>query len=68
VRKDSTLTIIGQAVSNLGDYGMPNSIVPVLGSAAGVSQDGVPEGCERQKFTTDMGSSGKGFLRISVTK
>jgi len=68
VRKDSTLTIIGQAVSNLGDYGVPNSIVPVLGSAAGVSQDGVPEGCERQKFTTDMGSSGKGFLRIIVTK
>jgi hypothetical protein len=68
VRKDATLTIIGQAVSNLGDYGIPNSIVPVLGSAAGVSQDGVPEGCERQKFTMDMGSSGKGFLRISVTK
>jgi hypothetical protein len=68
VRKDATLTIIGQAVSDLGNYGTPNLIVPVAGSASGVSQSGVPAGCERQKFTMDMGSSGKGFLRISVTK
>jgi hypothetical protein len=68
VRKDATLTIIGQAVSNLGDYGTPNSIVPVVGSAFEVSQDGVPAGCERQKFTMDAGSAGKGFIRISVTK
>jgi hypothetical protein len=68
VRKDATLTIIGQAVTNLGDYGTPNSIVPVVGSAVGVSQDGVPAGCERQKFTMDAGSAGKGFIRFSVTK
>jgi hypothetical protein len=68
VRKDSTLTIIGQAVSDLGNYGTTNLIVPVVGSAVDVGQDGVPAGCERQKFTKDMGSSGKGFLRISVTK
>jgi hypothetical protein len=68
VRKDSTLTIIGQAVSDLGNYGTPNLIVPVAGSAVDVSQKDVPPGCERQKFTMDMGSSGKGFLRISVTK
>jgi len=68
VRKDSTLTIIGQAVSDLGNYGTPNLIVPVDGSAVDVSQRDVPPGCERQKFTMDMGSSGKGFLRISVKK
>ena len=68
VRKDATLTIIGQAVSNLGDYGTPNSIVPVVGSAVGVSQDGVPAGCERQKFTMDAGSARQAFLRMSVTK
>jgi hypothetical protein len=68
VRKDATLTIIGQAVTNLGDYGTPNSIVPVVGSAVGVSQDGVPAGCERQKFTMDAGSARQAFLRMSVTK
>jgi hypothetical protein len=68
VRKDATLTIIGQAVTNLGDYGTPNSIVPVVGSAIGVSQDGVPAGCERQKFTMDAGSARQAFLRMSVTK
>ena len=68
VRKDDTLTIIVQAVSNLGDYGTPNSIVPVVGSAVGVSQDGVPAGCERQKFTMDAGSARQAFLRMSVTK
>jgi hypothetical protein len=62
------LTIIGQAVSDLGNYGTPSLIVPVAGSAVDVSQKDVPLGCERQKFTMDMGSSGKGFLRISVKK
>jgi len=55
-------------VTNLGDYGTPNSIVPVVGSAVGVSQDGVPAGCERQKFTMDAGSARQAFLRMSVTK
>ena len=68
VRKDSTLTIIGQAVTNLGDYGNSSSITPVSGSAVGVSQDGVPAGCERQKFTMDAGSARQAFLRISATK
>ena len=68
VRKDDTLTIIGQAVTNLGDYGMPSSIVSVVGSAVGVSQDGVPAGCERQKFTMNAGSARQAFLRMSVTK
>jgi hypothetical protein len=68
IRKDATLTIIGQAVTDLGNYGNSGSITLVSGSAVGVSQDGVPAGCERQKFTMDAGSAGKGFIRISVTK
>jgi hypothetical protein len=68
VRKDDTLTIIGQAVTDLGNYGNSSSITQVSGSAVGVSQDGVPAGCERQKFTMDAGSALKAFLRISVTK
>ena len=68
VRKDDTLAIIGQAVSNLGDYGNSTSITQVSGSAVGVSQEGVQAGCERQKFAMDAGSALKAFLRISVTK
>ena len=68
VRKDATLTIIGQAVTDLGNYGNSGSITQVRGSAVGISQDGVPAGCERQKFAIDMGSTGKGFIRFSVTK
>jgi len=68
VRKDDTLTIIGQAVTNLGNYGNSSLITQVSGSAVGVSQDGVPAGCERQKFTMDAGSARQAFLRISVTK
>jgi Zn-dependent metalloprotease len=68
VRKDATLTIIGQAVTNLGDYGNSSSITLVSGSAAGVSQEGVPAGCERQKFAMDAGSARKAFIRFSVTK
>jgi Subtilase family/Bacterial Ig domain/Putative Ig domain len=68
VRKDDTLTIIGQAVTDLGNYGNSSSITQVSGSAVGVSQDGVPAGCERQKFTMDAGSARQAFLRMSVTK
>ena len=55
-------------VTDLGNYRNSSSIAQVSGSAIGVSHDGVPAGCERQKFTMDTGSSRKGFLRISVMK
>ena len=55
-------------VPDLGNYRNSSSIVQVSGSALGVSQEGVPAGCEKQKFTMDTGSAGKGFIGISVTK
>ena len=67
VRKDSTLTIVGQGVANLVDYGTPASITSLTGTSEGVSQIGVPPDCERRIFkSTLMGS--KSFLRISVQK
>ncbi len=67
VRKDSTLTIVGQGVANLVDYGTPASITSLTGTSEGVSQIGVPPDCERRIFkATLMGS--KSFLRISVQK
>jgi hypothetical protein len=68
VRKDSTLTIVGQGVANLVDYGTPASVISLTGTSEGVSQIGVPIDCERQKFTMDAGSARQAFLRISVTK
>lgn len=67
LRKDSTLTIVGQGVANLVDYGTPASITSLTGTSEGVSQIGVPPDCERRIFkSTLMGS--KSFLRISVQK
>jgi len=67
VRKDSTLTIVGQAVANLEDYGTPASVTSLTGTSEGVSQDGVPTDCERRIFRSTLTGS-KSFLRLSVQK
>jgi hypothetical protein len=69
VRKDSALTIVGQAVVKLSDYGTTGSITEVKGTADGVSQDGVDTSvCERQKFVMEGANTGMRFLRIYVKK
>jgi hypothetical protein len=67
VRKDSTLTIVGQAVTNLEDYGTPASVNSLTGTSEGVSQIGVPTDCERRIFRSTLTGS-KSFLRLSVQK
>jgi hypothetical protein len=67
VRKDSTLTIVGQAVANLEDYGTPASVTSLRGTSEGVSQDGVPTDCERKIFKSNLQGT-KSFLRLSVQK
>jgi hypothetical protein len=67
VRKDSTLTIVGQGVANLVDYGTPASITSLTGTSEGVSQIGVPPDCERRIFKSTLTGS-KSFLRLSVQK
>jgi hypothetical protein len=67
VRKDSTLTIVGQAVANLEDYGTPASVASLTGTSEGVSQIGVPTDCERKIFKSTLTGS-KSFLRLSVQK
>jgi hypothetical protein len=66
VRKDSSLTIEGQAVTNLEAYGT-QSWTPITGTSVGVSQDGVPTDCERKIFKSTLTGS-KSFLRLSVQK
>lgn len=67
VRKDSTLTIVGQAVANLEDYGTPASVTSLTGTSEGVSQIGVPTDCEKRIFKSTLTGS-RSFLRISVQK
>jgi hypothetical protein len=67
VRKDSTLTIVGQGVANLVDYGTPASITSLTGTSEGVSQIGVPPDCERRIFKSTLAGN-RSFLRISVQK
>ncbi|MCX6934674.1 MAG: Ig domain-containing protein, partial [Verrucomicrobia bacterium] len=48
---DAKLTVVGQAVTSLGDYATPASVVEVAGDATGIDQTGVPTGCAKQKFS-----------------
>jgi hypothetical protein len=66
VRKDSSLTVEGQAVTNLEAYGT-QSWTPITGTSVGVSQDGVPTDCERKIFRSTLTGS-KSFLRLSLQK
>jgi len=59
------MAVIGEAVSNLADYGTPGSITPVDGERAAV-QGTVPEGCERQEFKVNQ-DGGRKFLRLKAT-
>ncbi|NDE17751.1 hypothetical protein EBZ80_22765 [bacterium] len=59
------LSVVGEAVSSLADYGTPVSITPVNGERAAV-QGTVPEGCERQEFKVDQDGVRK-FLRLKAT-
>ena len=67
VRKDSTLTIVGQAAANLEDYGTPASVTSLTGVSEGVSQIGVPIDCERRIFKSTLAGN-RSFLRICVQK
>ena len=61
---NSKLTVVGEAVAELtGTW----STSGVTSTAVGVSQTGVPEGCERQKFSVEIGAGSKKFLRLRST-
>ena len=60
---NSSLTVVGEAVAELTGTWSESG---VTGTAAGVSQSGVPEGCERQKFSVALDGTKK-FLRLRST-
>jgi hypothetical protein len=59
------LTVVGEAVSSLADYGTQASIATVTGQRASV-QGTVPDGCERQEFKVNQ-DGGRMFLRLKAT-
>ena len=68
VRVDNPkLSVVGEAVTDLGNYASGTAVTPVNGSSAGVDQTGVPAGCERQAFTVAQGGDLKKFLRLKIT-
>ena len=68
VRTDNPkLTVVGEAVTNLGNYASGTSVVEVQGVDA-ADQDGVPEGCKRRTFSVAIeGSVTKMFLRLKAS-
>jgi hypothetical protein len=63
---DAKLAVVGEVVTDLGNYSSGAAITTVNGSSAGVDQTGVPTGCQRQTFTVAQGGDLKKFLRLKV--
>ncbi len=68
VRTDNPkLTVVGEAVTNLGNYASGTSVVEVLGVDA-ADQGGVPAGSKRRTFSVALeGSVAKKFLRLKAS-
>ncbi|NCA17326.1 MAG: hypothetical protein EBS90_09835 [Betaproteobacteria bacterium] len=60
------LSVMGEAVNSLADYGTAGSITSVPGQRSS-DQSNVPEGCERQEFKVDQGTDGRKFIRLKAT-
>jgi glycosidase len=63
---DPKLTVVGEVVTNIADYGTAGSITTVQGVDT-PDQTGVPAGCKRQSFTVQKGTDSKKFLRLKST-
>ena len=63
---DSNLTVIGESVTNLGNYASGTSVVEVQGVDA-PDQGGVPVGSKRRTFSVEKGSDTKKFLRLKAS-
>ena len=63
---DPNLTVVGEAVTNLGNYASGTSVVEVQGVDA-ADQGGVPVGCKLRTFSIAQGSDAKKFLRLKAS-
>ncbi len=63
---DPALTVVAQAVADLTTYGNPATVTEIHGTAAGVSQAGVPSGCQRQEFRSTLPGGTRQFMRLRI--
>jgi hypothetical protein len=63
---DPNLTVVGESVTNLGNYASGTSVVEVQGADA-ADQGGVPVGSKRRTFSVEQGSDTKKFLRLKAS-
>jgi hypothetical protein len=63
---DPNLTVVGESVTNLGNYASGTSVVEVQGADA-ADQGGVPVGSKRRTFSVEQGSDSKKFLRLKAS-
>ncbi len=61
---DPGLTVVGEASADLAGFGGSSGVIEVSGTAAGVSQADVPEGCERKEFRVATNGNEKYFMRL----
>ena len=64
---DTSLTITGEAVTDLANYASGTSVTSVSGVDA-TDQNNVPNGCKRKVFSVSRGTDERKFLRIKVVK
>jgi hypothetical protein len=60
------VTVVGESVTNLGNYASATSVVEVPGVDA-ADQGGVPGGFKRRTFSVEQGSDTKKFLRLNAS-
>ena len=67
VRTDnSSLTVVGQAVTDLANYASGTGVTTVNGLET-TDQTGVPTGHKRKTFSVAQGSDAKNFIRLSAS-
>ena len=67
VRTDnSSLTVVGQAVTDLANYASNTSVTVVQGVEV-ADQNGVPTGHKRKTFSVAQGSDARKFMRLSAS-
>jgi hypothetical protein len=63
---DPKLSVFGEVVTSLANYGTPVATTMIDGADA-ADQTGVPAGHKRQTFTVPQGADGRKFLRLKAT-
>lgn len=63
---DPDLSVVGEAVDDIVSGAWTTAGVTMRGAANGVNQDGVPAGCERRIYSTEIDGDEEKFLRLVI--